>query len=314
MKTFFLNDSNNYTGPAVSALVLGNFDGVHLGHNELFKKARSINGEKEQSDWALMTFEPHPKDFFNQEGFTRIYSPKDTLTSLELSKIDLCLIYNFDKSLAYKSAKDFLNEVVLKVNPTHIVIGEDFMFGKNRSGSIVDIKQWAELRDIKVDVVNLKKHIKEDKISSTFIRKLLSEGDIEKANSHLLNPFFISGDSVREKGLASKIGFPTINVRLDHESNLRFGVYCSKILINKNFYNSITNFGMRPTINSQEKKVSMETHVLSFPDELLGVELKEVRVDFLKFIRPESRFESVEELQAQIKKDVFAAKAFFETN
>ncbi len=311
MRTIFLNEESECEALGVSALVLGNFDGAHIGHRALFDRAETIQGKADEDKWALMTFEPHPKDFFKQPGFIRVFSPEDGIKSLEKAGVHLSLIYDFTQNTASKSPNDFLSEVIQKVKPTAIVVGEDFRFGSQRQGSVFDIKRWASVNDTEVIVVKLLNHSESEKISSTQIRELLSEGKVFEANKYLLSPFFISGFAKREKGLATQLGFPTINVILNRVSNLKYGVYCSRIKLQDKYYEAVTNFGVRPTVESEALKTSLETHVLNFPKNLEGVSFEAVEIEFLDFLRPESRFADIASLKQQIKQDVERATLFF---
>jgi riboflavin kinase/FMN adenylyltransferase len=287
-----------------SALTIGNFDGVHKGHIMLIKETLSI-AEKNKYKSIIIAFEKPVKNN------TQLLSLADE--KIELLKSfnpDEIIILPSDSSVFSQEAQNFFDEFLIKrCKMAAIICGKDFAFGKNRKGDINWLKNKTKENNILLKALNpLKSNGK--KISSTLIRKFIETNKIEKANFLLGRPYNIEGIHFREKGIASKMGFPTINLKTDASKLLPKGVFISLVYDKNKTYPSITNIGYRPTISS-EKEISIETHILNFK----GVwKKKKAKISLLKHIRNEKKFKNLADLTNQIKKDVQKAEFYFKRN
>jgi riboflavin kinase/FMN adenylyltransferase len=289
-------------------LTIGNFDGVHLGHQFLISKSKSVclNGGFKL---VVLTFNPHPHQILSQNFKNYLLtSYEDKKSLLSKTGVDYLVELNFDRDFSTKKPEDFLNEYILIYpNIKEIHVGHDFMFGINKSGNFELISQEASKRNISV--------FKQDRfefnqkvISSTEIRKSLSCGDIETANQYLGRNFFISGRVIKGDGRGKKIGFPTANINYEKELLIpQRGVYITRTHLGELNYNSLTNIGFNPTFKDEEV-LSLENHILDFNQDIYG---ERIKVEFLKKIREEKKFSSVNDLIAQIQQDVKITKEFF---
>lgn len=284
------------------ALAIGNFDGVHLGHQEIILRTKKIAKEKNLAS-AILTFEPHPISFFNPKKAKdfRINSLAQKLKILREYGLDYAIILPFNKNFSEISAEDFAIRILREsLNVKALTIGYDFTFGKNRQGNFTLLK---ELNFDLLEIAQLKKN--QQTCSSTAIRKLVSEGKISAANQILGRNFSIEGVVNQGRKLASQLGFPTANLMAKPQIiKPKFGVFKTKTLIpnlGKEF-NSITNFGIKPTIGAGNQPL-FETHILDFDQKIYG---EKIIIEFLDFIRDEKKFSSLDELKEQIVRDLAA--------
>jgi len=283
------------------ALTIGNFDGIHLGHLEIINQVKKIAKEKNLAS-AILTFEPHPVVFFKPEkkdGF-RITSLAQKLRIFRDSGIDYAIILPFNSKLAEIEAKDFAEKILIKkLQVKDLIIGYDFTFGKNREGNFKMLENF----DLNLSEISPIKKLGKT-CSSTEIRKLISEGKIAEANQILGRNFMISGLVIEGKKLARQMNFPTANLKAKTPViKPKFGVYKSSTFIphlNQSF-DSITNFGIKPTVDAKGSEPIFETHIFNFDQDLYG---KKIEVEFLDFIRPEKKFSSLQELKKQIALDI----------
>ncbi len=286
-------------------LTIGNFDGVHLGHLEIINKVKKIAKEKNIAS-AILTFEPHPISFFKSDRPKdfRINSLAQKLKIFQDLDIDFVITLPFNQDLANVTAHNFIEEILAKsLNTKHLVVGYDFIFGKNRQGNFEFLEKEApfELSRISAKVSILEKS--EQICSSSLIRKLINSGEVFEARKFLTRNFSIQGIVTNGRKLANQLGFPTVNLTIKpHIIKPKFGVYKTQITIpslDKTFP-SITNFGIKPTIEAGLAPL-YETHILNFNQDIYE---KKVSVEFIDFIRDEKKFASIEELKEQIRLDV----------
>lgn len=280
-----------------AVVAIGNFDGFHKGHRAVVEQAVAI-AHRENRPVVLMTFEPHPSGFFRPGGRTfRITPIRSKIRAICSLPIDAFFVFNFNKSFAEMSADDFIGNVVIKgLHAAHIVVGEDYGFGKNRQGDVAYIrKKYPELP---VTAVKKLRDQNGEIISSSRIRAFLRDGEIEKASGLMEHPFEIEGYVVHGARLGSQLGFPTINIEPGESILPRMGVYAANVEIDGKPLRAVANLGVRPTVSG--KIVLLEAHILHYDGDLYGQRL---RVRLLTFIRPEVHFGSVGELKAQIIKD-----------
>ena len=292
-----IRNSNIEQLPCV--VTIGNFDGVHLGHQTLLtevkKRAHDLKLES-----AVITFEPNPKDYFSQnKPQTRISSLREKIELFNEIKIDRVHIIKFNQEFSKVTANEFISVLIKQLKVKEIVVGEDFCFGRGREGGI---KQLSA-RSMKLNIKN-KILMDGKRISSTLIRNLLANDKLDEANKYIGRPYSISGKVVHGEKRGRKIGFPTANIHMRHNRPPLKGVFAVKF---QNHF-GVANLGIRPSIKG-EKKLQLEVHLLNFSSDLYG---QHVSVIFLKKLRDEKKFKSLDELKEQIKLDVIKAKLFFD--
>ena len=278
-------------------LTIGNYDGIHLGHQALINKltlmSKNLNLES-----AVMTFEPHPREFFSlKDSPQRIISLREKLEFFDSKNIDRVYVIKFNKDFSLLSGEDFTDNLQNQINVKKILVGKDFRYGKNRDSGVEEIKQSG----IEVIALDEVKYLSQ-RVSSTIIRNALAVGDFKLTKELLGRCYFISGKVVHGKKIGRQLGFPTANIHIHHKQPPLSGVFAVKL---DNMF-GVANLGTRPTV-SGEKKIYLEVHILNFSDDLYG---KHVRVDFLKKIRDEFHFPTIEALKSQIKLDILATKDF----
>ena len=280
-------------------VTIGNFVGVHLGHQALLtevkKRAHDLKLES-----AVITFEPNPKDYFSQnKPQTRISSLREKIELFNEIKIDRVHIIKFNQEFSKVTASEFIGVLIKQLKVKEIVVGEDFCFGRGREGGIKQLSASSMKLNIKNKILMDGK-----RISSTLIRNLLANDKLDEANKYIGRPYSISGKVVHGEKRGRKIGFPTANIHMRHNRPPLKGVFAVKF---QNHF-GVANLGIRPSIKG-EKKLQLEVHLLNFSSDLYG---QHVSVIFLKKLRDEKKFKSLDELKEQIKLDVIKAKLFFD--
>lgn len=289
---------------------LGNFDGVHLGHQQVFKKL-AIKASELKLPKVAIIFEPQPQEFFIQNKSSgRLTNFKEKIKLLQGFDIDLVLVLTFNKQLAELSADDFIKDVLLSgLGVRHLVVGDDFKFGKNRTGDFSLLVKYGETN--KFSVINMPTYkVDGFRVSSTAIRQALATGDFVRASILLGRPYSISGKVSHGQKLGRTIGFPTANIHLHRKVSPLSGVFAVKMYgIDEDFILGIANLGNRPTVCGV--KIVLEVHLFNFNADIYG---KKVTVCFLKKIREEKKFIAFDLLKEQISKDIKVAKDFFNMN
>ncbi|WP_435089977.1 bifunctional riboflavin kinase/FAD synthetase [Candidatus Pelagibacter bacterium nBUS_30] len=288
-----------------SIVLIGNFDGVHLGHQKLFKLAQSYK-KKYNLKIGVINFDPMPKMFFNQslKNF-RLSNISQKINLLKKLKVDFIITKKFDKVFSKIKSINFIRQILFKkLNAKFIFVSNNFRFGNKREGD-VNLLINHEL-DYDYKVIKPKPLITSNKImSSTLIRNLLENGYLDKANKLLDRKWCIEGNVQKGRQVGKKIGFPTCNIDIKDYVLAKPGVYAVKVLRKNNskYIKGIANLGYRPTFN--QKKILLEVHLFNFSGNLYN---KYLSVEFLKFIRKEKKFKNVNYLRAQITKDLNIAK------
>ena len=299
---------NNFNIPKKykkSIILIGNFDGLHSGHQKLFELAKKYK-TKYESKVGVVTFDPIPKMFFNTKIKNyRISNFSQKVIYLKKFGVDFVINKKFDKNFSkityYKFIKDILSK---KLRSKFIFVSNNFRFGHKREGDVAILKKYE--KDFGYNLINPTPLMKNKKIiSSTIIRKLLEEGKLSKANTFLKRNWEIEGKVQRGRMMGQKIGFPTCNIDIGNYVIAKPGVYAVKTRINKRkkLYKGIANLGYRPTFN--QKKILLEVNIFNFSGNLYN---KKLSIEFLKFIRGEKKFKGISELKNQIKKDILKAK------
>ncbi|MDD6216680.1 MAG: bifunctional riboflavin kinase/FAD synthetase [Roseburia sp.] len=302
----YIKDTVDFNIEENTVLSLGKFDGVHRGHDLLLENL--FQKKKEGLSAAIFTFNIPPRQNVEHAMQHVLTTNEEKMHLLEQLGVDYLIECPFTREIMCMEAQDFVRKIVKELHVKCFVVGDDFHFGHNRCGDYHMLRDMAEELGYEVIVV---KKIKEDErdISSTFVREEVELGHIEKANHLLGYPYFVCGKVEHGKEIGRTIGIPTINLLPPKEKLLPpFGVYVSKVLIDGKEYHGVTNVGRKPTI-AGENPVGVETHILDVAQDLYG---KEVKVEFLKFVRPEQKFDSVESLKNQMQQDVATAERFFQ--
>ena len=284
-----------------SVLAIGNFDGVHLGHQELLKKAY-IFSRKINKKFGIFTFDPLPKDFFNRTD-NKILNINDKIDVVKKFHADFFIKQNFNRNFSKISHDNFAKIILLKKLAVHsIFVGKDFKFGFKRKGNIFFLKKLSENNNFKIFIINFKK-FNNYKISSSKIRSLIQAGKVNLAHKIMGRPWSISGKVIQGKKYGRRIGFPTANIKIFNQIKPLFGVYSVKIVFNKKTYKGIANFGVRPTFGSSSPV--LEVNVFGKNHNFYN---KNIKVLFIDFIRKEKKFKNSSMLVRQIKKDIKVAK------
>ena len=288
-----------------SIILIGNFDGIHLGHQKLFKLAQSYK-KKYKVKIGVINFDPMPKMYFNKslKNF-RITNINQKIKLLELLNVDFVITKKFNKKFSKIKSFNFIKDILnKKLKSKFIFVSNNFRFGNKRKGNVKYLIENE--KKFHFNVIKPKPLIKNKKIvSSSLIRGLLEKGDLKKANKLLNRNWTINGTVEKGRQIGKKIGFPTCNIDIKDYVLAKPGVYAVKVLKKNNlkYINGIANLGYRPTFN--QKKILLEVHLFNFSGNLYN---KLLSVEFLKFIREEKKFKSVNQLKAQIKKDLNIAK------
>ena len=288
-----------------SIILIGNFDGVHLGHQKLFDSAKKYK-KKENLKIGVVTFDPIPKMFFNKKLKNyRISNLNQKLSIFKKLKVDFVINKKFDKKFSKIKCNKFISEIIYKkLNPKIIFVSNNFRFGNKREGDVKLLKLLEKKYNYKIiNPPTLKK--KNKTISSTLIRKLLTDGKLNLANNYLNRNWSIEGVVKKGRNMGKKIGFPTCNIDIENYVIARPGVYAVKVnILNSNkILKGIANLGYRPTFN--QKKILLEVNIFNFSRNLYN---KKLTVEFIKFIRSEKKFKGIDQLKKQIKLDLKSAK------
>ena len=288
-----------------SILLIGNFDGLHLGHQKLFNLAKKYK-KKFKLKIGVITFEPMPKMYFNKnlKNF-RILNISQKTKILEKLDIDFLITKKFNKQFSKVKSSDFIKEILYKkLKAKYIFVSNNFRFGNKRVGDVNELIRNQKKYSYKIIKPRPFK-IKNKTISSTLIRKLLSNGKIEFVNKLLSRNWSIESKVEKGRQLAKKIGFPTCNLNIKNYVIAKTGVYAVKIYQkNKNLsLKGIANLGYRPTFN--EKKILLEVHIFNFSGNLYN---KHLIIEFISFIRKEKKFKNINQLRNQINLDLKIAK------
>ena len=288
------------------ACILGNFDGVHLGHQALLTQLKQA-ARKRNIPCMSLFFEPHADEFFKHEkAKPRLMTYREKIKSFAEHGLDYCGVLKFDESLRSLTADDFLT-LLQKVNPAYILVGNDFRFGEQRTGDIDYLLVWAEQHQIDVKIIETVE-LHEERISSTRIRNLLEQGDFELAQKLLGKPWSYENRVIYGQALGRKLGFPTANMALHRYVFPVAGVFAGKAHVNSKTYNAVANVGTRPTLSNLGKKI-MEVHLLDFDQMVYG---KRLKFDFVAKLRAEKKFPSLDHLKIQILDDVVKTKSILE--
>ncbi len=297
----------NITQPFKNAVItIGNFDGVHIGHQVLFheviEKADAIDGTS-----IAMTFEPHPMRVLKKNGHPALITLYEQKTELiERSGMEVLICIPFTKQFASLSAEDFIKNLLIdKIGMKAIIVGGDYTFGKNREGNLAVLKSFASQLDYEVIVADWIKAARNvsDHISSTKIRELVMAGEVEPARKMLGRHYQIRGLVIKGRDRGGKLlGIPTANINLQDELCPKTGIYAVTVEYHNRLYKGVANIGYSPTFNDNE--FTVEVHLLDFAENIYG---EKIRVNFIERIRDEKKFADISELKDQINRDIKTA-------
>jgi riboflavin kinase / FMN adenylyltransferase len=286
-----------------SVIAIGNFDGVHLGHQKVLNQAKN-KAQKENLKFGVITFEPIPTMFFDRKiKHHRINLEAQKIYYLKKIKLDFLIIIPFNEMFSNISADNFIKKILFnKVKAKFIFVSQNFRFGKKRNGNITTLKEFEKKYSYKIVITN---PFKENKkiISSSLIRRKIFKGKIESVRKLLGRSWSVQGEVIQGQKRGRKIGFPTCNIKWLSYALPKLGVYAVKVE-SKNFKKKgIANIGYRPTFNG--KTLLLEVNIFGIKKNLYK---KRLKVSFIKFIRVEKKFNNIRELKSQIKKDIINAK------
>ncbi len=297
-----------------TCLALGNFDGVHIGHQKLIREAKKL-AERNNLTCSLMTFTPHPRTIIAKYAdYHNLITPweikKEILSELG---VDIVYLVEFTKEFSEVSPLDFITQFIQKVNAQTVVIGEDYRFGCRGQGNYQTLVDYGQVYDFQVVAVSPVIY-KTDKVSSSIIRQMLAEGSMEEVNFLLGHPHQLRGEVVHGEKRGRLLGFPTANLRLTAEYVVpKRGVYAVEVTLNRSGNDKIMglmNIGCKPTFHGNQIEHTIEVYLLDFHSDIYGAVL---HVDIMRFIREEIRFADMDALRRQITSDVHNVRLALQT-
>lgn len=292
-------------------VTIGTFDGVHIGHTKILdrlkKRASNINGQS-----VVITFNPHPRQvlFPDDDNLKLLSTQQEKIELLERNGIDILIIIEFTREFSRLTALEFIRDILVnQVGVSELIIGYDHHFGRNREGSIESLKEMAQTFDFKVEEIPAEE-IDEVTISSTKIRKAITEGDMHTTNAFLGYDFGFRGIVEHGQKLGKSLGFPTANIHIPEKVKIipQKGVYAVRVTCNFQTHKGVMNIGYRPTVDNSPQ-LRIEVHIFDFDQDIYG---KEIGVHVIHKLRDEQKFDGLEQLKTQIGKDIVAARSILE--
>ncbi len=289
-----------YNSTKPSVITVGTFDGIHIGHKEIINELCLISKKKKLKS-IILSFSPHPKIVLkNSSDIMLINSMDEKVDILNKYNLDYFLIKEFTIEFSRLTALEFVRDILVnKLNVKHIIVGYDHHFGRNRDASIIQLKEFGELYNFEITEIKPKK-VNNNSVSSTKIRNLLLDGNLELANKYLDSYFSLTGLVIKGMGRGKNLGFPTANIKINDEYKLipRNGVYIVKSLINSKIYFGMMNIGENPTFDDKNKSIEIHFFELDY-----NIYDKKIQINILNRIRNEKKFKSPELLMDQLKID-----------
>jgi riboflavin kinase/FMN adenylyltransferase len=306
------NSITDFTSKKGTIVTIGTFDGVHIGHKKILEKItqNTSNGDCES---LVLTFFPHPRAVLQSGSeMKQLNTIAEKIDLMEKAGVDNLVIHPFDKEFSRLTAEEFVKQVLVNTFKVQkIVIGYDHRFGRNRTADINDLIEFGHIYNFEVEQISAEE-LNEVAVSSTKIRNALTEGDIELANSFLGYNYSINGLVVKGKQLGRTIGFPTANINIEEDYKLvpSSGVYVVKCNVEDESYFGMMNIGTNPTVENTNETQKIEVNIFDFEKEIYG---EIITVSFLKRIRSEQKFTSLNLLKAQIENDKLSSLNFIES-
>jgi len=282
-----------------SVIAVGNFDGIHLGHKHLLNKVLEVaNSENKKS--GIITFHPHPLAYFGgQKNFHQVTTDAIKIEILEKLKIDVIFDLNFDKSLSKMSPEEFFLEVIYRnLEASHVIVGEDFRFGYERSGDVQKLEELCNSKNIGFNSIQKKKDINSVIYSSSLVRTNIKSGNITDLTKLLGHYWFVNGYVKHGKKKGIEMGYPTINIEFEDTLRLAHGIYATNVYLEGKKYHGASYYGSRPTFNDHGD--ILETYIFNFDRDIYN---QEVKIEFIDFIREDQKFKNEEELIKQMEID-----------
>lgn len=293
------------------ALTIGNFDGVHRGHQallqQLVSKARTLGVPA-----SVLTFEPHPREYFAPtHAPARLASLREKLMLLAANDVDVVHVVRFDAHFASLTAERFIDDILVRgLDVRHVIIGDDFRFGAGRRGDLAFLKTSAQSHGFGAEAMDTVA-LSDERISSSAVRTALAEGKLDLAGHYLGRPYSIAGRVASGQQLGRKLGFPTANMLMKQRKPPLSGVFAVCIEgLGQGLREGVANVGIRPTVGATPRPI-LETHIFDWSGNCYGAHL---RIHFMHKLRDEMRFESLEALTRQINNDILTARDWFAAN
>ncbi len=306
-----INNVFSFKSKDKTFVTIGTFDGVHFGHQKIIEKL-VLEAKKSNKKSVLLTFFPHPRMVLQKDGNLELINTIDERAALlEKTGLDYLIIHPFSKEFSRTSALEFVRDfLVNQLNISKLIIGYDHHFGKNREGNIDQLTEYSELYDFVVEEIPAQ-DVDDVSVSSTKIRKALATGNLKTANKYLGYNFMLNGNVVNGKKLGGKIGYPTANIDIKESYKLipKTGVYIVKSEIDKDTVYGMMNIGNRPTVNGKHQTI--EVHFFDFNKDLYD---KNLTIRLIYFLRDEKKFNSIDELILQLKKDETTSRNYIANN
>lgn len=298
------NDLQNLGVPGGQVLAIGGFDGIHLGHREVLRRAFET-GKRLKLPVSVMTFHPHPREVLGQEQYVHVLTPlTEKMERLSQTGVDRTYVVRFNREFAAISPGAFVEDVLMKLSVHTVVVGFDFTFGRGGAGTADTLCAFGK-GTFTVEVVR-PYHLHSEKVSSSLIRDYVQTGEVKKASLLLGRAYSIRGTVVTGEGRGRTIGVPTANIETSEPYVIPGrGVYAVRFKVNGETVKGVMNIGLKPTFAEDGLKQTLEVHLFDFQRMIYG---ETVEVDFVGFIRGERKFASVDELVAQIRMDMAEAK------
>ena len=296
------------SAPQATALTIGNFDGVHLGHCALLDRLSSV-AKREGLLPAALTFEPHPREFFTPESApARLSTLREKLELLAEKSVALLNVCHFNARFSALSAKDFIEKILVgSLKTRYLIIGDDFCFGAQREGNFSLLCDAGQRYGFQVERME-SVLIDSERVSSSAVRSALAGGDMERASCLLGRPYSIDGRVVHGEKIGGSLGFATANIRIKHDNPPLRGVFAVEVHgVKDGPHTGVANLGIRPSVNATHRPL-LEVHLLDFHADIYGAHLN---VRFLHKLRDETRFPNFEALKAQIAQDTESARQYF---
>ncbi|MEO6149275.1 MAG: bifunctional riboflavin kinase/FAD synthetase [Mucilaginibacter sp.] len=292
-----------------AVVTIGTFDGVHFGHRKIIAGMKDI-AEQTVGETVILTFFPHPRMILHpeDESLKLINTINEKAELLEQLGVDHLIITPFSRDFSNQTPEDYIRDVLVgKIGTKKIVIGYDHHFGKDRLGNLTDLQRLGPVYGFEV-VEIAEQDIDEIAVSSTRVRNALLDNDIDHANSYLGYPFFITGSVIRGDQIGKKIGYPTANIIISERYKLipADGIFAVKVKVDGREYKGMAYIGHRPTVNGITRNI--EVNIFDFDEDIYN---KQIRMEFLHFIRGDIKFASLDELIVQLGKDKEATLALF---
>ena len=302
-----VQNTSNFSDKEKTYVTIGTFDGVHFGHQKIIEKLID-EAKKAGKKSVVLTFFPHPRMVLQKDvSLELINTIEERATLLEKTGLDYLIIHPFSKEFSRMTALEFVRDILVnQLNISKLIIGYDHHFGKNREGNITQLTEYSHLYDFEVEEIPAQ-DIDDVSVSSTKIRRALATGNLKTANNFLGYNFMLNGNVVNGKKLGGKIGYPTANIDIKEGYKLipKTGVYIVKSTIDKKTIFGMMNIGNRPTVNGNHQTI--EVHFFDFNQNLYD---RNLTIELIYFLRDEEKFDSVEILIQQLKKDEKTARDY----